>query len=136
MQLVLDTNILVASLLRKGPTRSVLFSKEFELFSPDNIAAEVMRNKEEFKRKSSTNEKDFLDSLELTLENIAVVPIEEYAGLRKKALSLCPEKHKDDWPFIALALRLNCSLWSNDSALKKQPEVKVYSTAELLQILK
>ncbi len=80
MQLVLDTNILVASLLRKGPTRAVLFSRAFELFSPDHIVAEVMRNKEEFKKKSSTNEGEFLGSLELTLENITVVPNRRICG--------------------------------------------------------
>jgi len=136
MQIVLDTNILVASLLKKGPTRAALFSKKFELFSPDNATAEILRNKEEFKRKSSTNERDFTDALELIFENISVVPIEEYAGFREKALSLCPEKHKDDWPFIALALKLGSPLWSNDSALKKQKEVAVYSTSELLEKLR
>jgi predicted nucleic acid-binding protein len=132
MQLVLDTNILVASLIRKGSTRAILFSKEFELFSPDNIAAEVLRNKEEYKQKSSTTEDEFNKALELELENIAIIPIEEYSSFKKKALSLCPKGHEDDWPFIAVALRLNCPLWSNDMALKKQSRVRIYSTAELL----
>lgn len=136
MQLVLDANIAVAALIRKGQTRAILFSKEFELFSPDNLSEEIIRNKEEFKQKSSTTEEEFQKALELEMENIAIIPVEDYSSFKQNALSLCPEGHKDDWPFLALALRLNCPLWSNDSALKSQQVVKVYSTAELLKLLK
>ena len=35
--------------------------------------------------------------------------------------------------YFALALKLNCPIWSEDKALKKQSKVKVYSTSELLK---
>jgi predicted nucleic acid-binding protein len=133
MQLVTDTNILVAALLRKGDTRKLLFSKKFELFAPDNINTEILHHKEEFKQKGSMTEQEFLTALELTLENVSLVPIEEYASFRQKALSLCPEGHKNDWPFLALALKLSCPLWSNDLALKKQTTIKIHTTTELLK---
>jgi len=59
MQLAADTNIVVASLLRKGKTRALLFSKRFEVFSPDRIEAEILRHKEEFKKKASLSEEEF-----------------------------------------------------------------------------
>jgi len=133
MQLVADTNIIVASLLRKGQTRNLLFSKRLQVFSPDSVQLEILRHKEEFKQKGSMTEQQFLDALELELENIGIVPIEEYCSLKQKALLLCPKGHADDWPFIALALKIECPLWSNDAALKKQTTIRVYSTAELLQ---
>lgn len=133
MRLVADTNIIVASLLRKGQTRNLLFSKRLQLFSPDSVQLEILRHKEEFKQKGSMTEQQFLASLELELENISIVPIEEYCSLKQKALSLCPKGHEEDWPFIALALKIECPLWSNDTALKKQAAIKVYTTTELLQ---
>lgn len=42
---------------------------------------------------------------------------------------------KDDVDFVALALKLNLPLWSNDSRLKEQSLVKVLSTRELVEIL-
>lgn len=135
MQLVADTNILVASLIRKGDTRKLLFSKKFETFSPDRIVTEILAHKEEFKQKGSMLEQEFQIALELELENIIVMPVEEYGSLRQKALLLCPKGHEKDWPFLALALKLSCPLWSNDSALKKQTSVAVLSTAELIKKL-
>ena len=36
--------------------------------------------------------------------------------------------------YFALALKLNCGIWSNDKKLKNQDKVKVYSTEDLLKI--
>lgn len=134
MQVVSDTNIIVAAFLKKGDTRRLLFSKQFEIFSPDRIVFEILANKEEFKQKGNMNEDEFQQALELELENIVIIPIEEYSLFKKKALSICPSGHEDDWPFFALALKLNCALWSNDLALKKQSDISVYSTTELLKL--
>ncbi len=135
MQLVADTNIVVAALLRKADTRSLLFSKEVELFCPDRIGIEILKHKEEFMEKASMNQSQFQQALELLLGEISIIPVEEYSPLKQKALSLCPKGHENDWPFMALSLKLSCPLWSNDSALKTQSGVKVYSTAELLKQL-
>jgi len=135
MQLVADTNIVVAALLRKGDTRSFLFSKKVELFSPDRIGIEILNHKEEFLKKASMNESQFRQALELLLEEVSIIPVEEYSSLNQKALSLCPKGHEDDWPFFALSLKLSCPLWSNDSALKNQSTIKVYSTTDLLNQL-
>lgn len=136
MQVVADTNIVVAALLKKGDTRHILFSRQFEIFSPDRIIFEVLAHKEEFKQKGSMEEKEFQQAFELELENITIVPIEEYASFKEKALSLCPKGHEDDWPFLALALKTNCAIWSQDNGLKKQSTITIYSTAELLNELK
>ncbi|MBI2152065.1 hypothetical protein HYU21_05030 [Candidatus Woesearchaeota archaeon] len=36
--------------------------------------------------------------------------------------------------YFALALKLNCALWSNDKKLREQSEVKVYNTYELVKL--
>ena len=136
MQLVADTNIVVAFLLRKGKTRELLFSKRFDVFSPDRLESEILHNKGEFKKKASMSEEEFQLALGLGLDNLTIVPLEEYGPFKKKALSICPPKHEGDWPFFALALSLGCSLWSNDKPLKEQSVVRVFSTADLVDELK
>jgi predicted nucleic acid-binding protein len=44
--------------------------------------------------------------------------------------------HPEDAPYIGLSLAFKLPLWSNDSALKEQAAVKVYTTLELIKILK
>ncbi len=40
-----------------------------------------------------------------------------------------------DTPFLALALHLHCSIWSNDKHLKRQKKVITYTTIELARVL-
>lgn len=38
-----------------------------------------------------------------------------------------------DTPFLALALKLKCPIWSNDSDFERQNLVKVYKTSYILK---
>ncbi|MCK4435272.1 hypothetical protein KAU87_00515, partial [Candidatus Bathyarchaeota archaeon] len=60
------------------------------------------------------------------------IPLEEYSSFMKEALAI-PDP--DDIDFPALALKLDCPLWSNDKELKQQTVVKVFSTSELISFL-
>lgn len=50
-----------------------------------------------------------------------------------KACKISPDL--DDAVYFALAIKLNCPIWSNDKRLKQQNIVKVYSTHELARLL-
>jgi len=41
----------------------------------------------------------------------------------------------DDIEYLALALKLNCPIWSEDKRLKKQTLVKIINTTELIREL-
>ena len=62
---------------------------------------------------------------------IEFVPVEEFKDFLKEAELTCPDP--DDIEYFALALKLNCPIWSEDIRLKKQSKVKVFSTSELLK---
>jgi predicted nucleic acid-binding protein len=51
-----------------------------------------------------------------------------------KARRISPDP--DDVQYFALALKLDASIWSNDKNLKNQNIVKVFSTDELVKILR
>ena len=42
----------------------------------------------------------------------------------------------DDMAYFAIALRLNCAIWSNDKKLKEQSKVKIFNTYELTRMSK
>ena len=50
-----------------------------------------------------------------------------------EAEEVAPDKKDSD--FIALCIKLNCSLWTNDVELKNQNRIKTFSTAEIISIL-
>ncbi|HLC79822.1 MAG TPA: PIN domain-containing protein [archaeon] len=133
MAYTVDTNIVVAAILRKGDTRRIIFSKNFELYSPDRLEHEVLKHSEEFMKKANMTKEEFLTAVELALENITILPIEEYVLFKEQAQKLCPKGHENDWPFLALALKYDTPLWTNDIALHKQKEVKIVTTKELIE---
>ena len=63
---------------------------------------------------------------------VEFIPLEEYSSFMKEALAI-PDP--DDIDFTALALKLDCPLWSNDKELKQQTVVKVFSTSDLISLL-
>lgn len=51
----------------------------------------------------------------------------------EEASKISPDS--DDVVYFALALKFDCSIWSNDKRLKEQPAVKILTTEELLEML-
>ena len=58
---------------------------------------------------------------------------DEYYEFLPTAKEISPDP--DDVDFFALALKLNCPLWSEDKRWKQQSEIEVSDTTELLELL-
>lgn len=71
--------------------------------------------------------------LALISSRIKFIPFSEFEKFLPQAKEICPDP--SDLEYLALALRFNCSLWSDDKLLKEQDSVKVFSTSDLLEIL-
>ena len=135
--IIVDANVIVSALLKDSITRKALLGERMPaMLAPEFIKEELFKHSAEFAERLKVERKEVEESLRLLFEasGIMIVPATEYSTLLAKALKIIPDTK--DAPYIALALKLDCPLWSNDSALKKQSVIKVYSTAELLQKLK
>jgi len=73
--------------------------------------------------------KSFFRLIEKLKRRIIIIPLEELIFYVEEAEDLTPDP--DDMVYFALALKLNCIIWSNDKKLKEQDKIKVYSTHEL-----
>ncbi len=138
VRVVVDTNVLLAALMRDGLTRMLLLDLRLEPVVPEAALSEVSKHAAELSSRIGISEHDFELAFEILVgtAKISVAQSSRYAAFSEEAALACPEGHKDDWPFLALALAENCILWSNDAALKRQKEVRVFSTKELLDFLK
>ncbi len=67
--------------------------------------------------------------LEILKRRIILVPLEELTSYVEEAEKITPDP--DDMAYFALALKLNCAVWSNDKKLKEQYKITVYHAHEL-----
>ncbi len=132
MNLVVDTNILFSFFLDGSFTKKLIKSSKFELISPRLSLLEIERHKLEIIKKSRIKERDFSNYFHELSKFIRFIDKKEYILFLPEAVRLSPDK--DDSDFLALCLKFNCYLWSNDNFLKMQNKIKVISTREIVNI--
>lgn len=133
MDLVLDANILFAAVVKKGITADLLFREDFHLYAPEFIFEEFEKYKILLKNKTERSDEEFGLFLNILQRRITLIPSEDIAPFIEKAKAISPDIK--DIAYVALALMLNCAIWSNDKALKeKQIRIKVYPTHELVRL--
>ena len=65
-----------------------------------------------------------------------IVPTEDVIIYKEEAELIIGNIDKDDVLFVATSLAYGrCPIWSDDLDLKKQKEIKVYSTKEIVESL-
>ena len=137
MRLVVDANELFAGIIAKGKelqswTLDILFSDEVELFAPFRLLAELEKNRDEIRRKSGFSLQDFEVFVGVLKLRVRFIPLEQFLDKVPEAKELAP--HLKDIEYFALALKLDCPIWAQEKAFKKQSRVKVFSTSELISL--
>ncbi|MCZ7380579.1 MAG: PIN domain-containing protein [Candidatus Methanoperedens sp.] len=135
MKLVLDSNIIFSALIKKSTTRNIILSDVFELHAPEYIFSEITKHKELLLKKSKMNEGDFDALLLLLQKHIQLVQKEKYNEKMAPAEDILKDIDVTDSPFLALALALNCKIWSNDRHFKQQDKVGACTTKELTKTI-
>jgi len=96
---------------------------------------EMEKHKDELLSKSKLDEKSFGYLKEFIFGKINFIPLEDLAPFKDKAIEVMHDIDIDDSPFLALAMSLNCPIWSNDGHFKRQDVVKAFTTRELMNLL-
>jgi predicted nucleic acid-binding protein len=135
MEIVLDTNILISSLLRNGLTRDILSLSPLKMYTVEYAKFEVEKHKDELLFKSKLDEGSFNYLTEFVFSKVCFIPMAELSPFKDEAIEIMREIDIDDAPFIALAMLLNCPIWSNDAHLKRQNVIKSYTTKEIIDLL-
>jgi predicted nucleic acid-binding protein len=135
MKLVIDANVLFASFIKNNLTRAIMLKKPFSFYSPDYLVDEFFEHLEELADKTMISPRTLKGKVKelLRLSDIKLVEKRDFEEFLDNASKIIPDS--DDVAYVALALKLNCAIWSNDKRLKEQNKVKVYSTEDLIDIL-
>lgn len=100
--------------------RKLLTEPGRAFYCPRFFLVELFKHKERLARISALSEEELLECLHELLARVHF--IEEGAiavGTWMEARRLCREIDPKDTPFVALALHLDCLLWTDDEELKR-----------------
>ena len=142
MRLVADSNVIFTYLWESSALREII-RQCATLFSPEYALLELEEHWQEIAGKAGVG-LESRDGLLYSLRHeVEIVPKSGYEKFLPEAERLAnaftgkeETDLRDDADFLALAMLLDCPLWSNDKLLKRQPKVTVLSTQEVLTIFK
>ncbi len=78
MKLVIDTNRIIASLIKDNISRKILLNKQIQFICPDYSLIELLRHKKEIVNKAQTTEQILEILLSLLFEHIEIIPNADY----------------------------------------------------------
>ncbi|MFH1409475.1 MAG: PIN domain-containing protein [Nanoarchaeota archaeon] len=129
MRLVIDANIFIAALIAQGRTLDYIYDSDLQLFAPQFLLDEIHCHKEKIRQKTGLDPFEFMNVASDIISRIHFTS--QHEAFLSEATRISPDP--DDAEYLAVALMLQCPIWSNDKRLKEQKEVKVLSTHELLE---
>jgi len=117
MLIAVDSNIVFSCLIKgvysKNLGRILMLEEDFTFIIPEEGLAELHEHAEELRDKANS----FNDALIILFTRIHVIPKEFYEDKIKDAFEIAKEFDEEDTPFIALALKLNVPIWTNDKQI-------------------
>lgn len=133
MNAVVDTNVLFNFFWRDSFIRKILISPGNKFYSPELAVKELEKYSPLIISKTGISKKEFSNILKDLISFVKIVPKRNYKKFIEFALGISPDK--DDSEFLALCLKLNLPLWSNDRKLKNQDNVIVLDTEDLIDMM-
>ncbi|NLY00805.1 MAG: PIN domain-containing protein [Rhodopirellula sp.] len=130
--LVIDANIVLSALLG-GAARAIIFSGRFSRYSTQRTLFEVERYLPRLTEKLKQAEQDVLRAFEL-LPIIACQP-SAYDSHMERAYLLIGGRDPKDTDVLALGLKLNCPIWTEDEDFEGIQDVPIVRTSSLVAML-
>lgn len=142
MKIVVDSNILFTFFWKESVFEDILNTKRLDLFASEIALDEIKKYKEEIIKKGNISEKEFEQKKEELKRKVKFFHFKEYDTEIKEIVEVYNKENKEiieellrDIDFLALALRLNTVLWSNDKLLKSQKVITILKTEEIIRLL-
>jgi len=129
---VLDTNRLIAALLRDGVTRRIIERLPDSFITVEQAIRTVESYSDELLERTTLDVEEFDLLLAGILLSLDVVPETEYQARLPDAEQLIGDVDPEDVPFLALALAKGAPIWTDDKHFRRQNAVRVISTAEFV----
>ena len=136
MKVIVDTNRIMAALIKDSASRKILMSGKFEFLTIGVAKHEIEKYKHELMEKAQVSEEEFNQILSLLYSKIFIVDDKVIESKMEEAKVVMDKIDPNDTPFIALALSVESDgIWSHDKHFEKQNKLKIWKTGILLKLL-
>lgn len=136
MKLVVDTNRIIAGLIRDSASRKILLSGKFEFLTVGITKSEIEEHKQEIIDKAKVTGEEFNKIFSLLFSKIFVISDVTIEAKMEEAKQIMDNIDPDDTPFIALALSVkNDGVWSDDKHFLQQNRIQIWKTDVLIKLL-
>jgi len=133
MNLVIDTNRIMAGLLKDSTSRKIILHDSFSFYAPDYIETELNKHRSYLVKKSKIPNGDFDLLMQTLLDNVELVPFEDFKREYDRAMEIMEPVDENDAPFLAVGLALGIEgIWTEDRHFLQQDLLNVYSTGDLI----
>jgi predicted nucleic acid-binding protein len=135
MKLVVDTNRIIAALIKDSANRKVLFSDVFDFLTPQEALNEVRKYKDYIIKKAKMDETKFD---RLFTQIVLMVNIVDYEKMRPELEEaervMKSFDIKDKW-FLAVGMALHLDgIWTEDKHFSHQKTLKPFTTKMMLEL--
>ena len=132
MKVIIDANRVIASMIKEGTTREILFDSMFEFSAPDNIMSEIRKHEKRVTEAAQLTKEEFEVLLILIFENIKIIPKADYQAFMEENKSKI--KDPEDLPYIAVCLATGSEgIWTHDPHFKEQKIVETFTNIDMLR---
>jgi len=136
IRLVIDTNRIMAGLLKTSTSRKIILHDHFSFYAPDYIGTELAKNREYLIRKSKLAESDYDMLLGILLDRVTLVPFEDFEREYSHAIHIMDPVDVNDSPFLAVGLACDFDgIWTEDRHFLRQDFMKVFHTSDLVLLI-
>ncbi|MEW5896371.1 MAG: PIN domain-containing protein [Nanoarchaeota archaeon] len=135
MKLIVNTNRIIAALIKDSLSRRIITHINAELLTVNFSEKEIEKYKGIILKKANINEMEF-KILFNQLQTKLIILDDNLISLKmEEAGKIMDNVDPADSPFIAAALATNSDIWSDDKHFEKQNRVKVWKTNDLAKFV-
>lgn len=135
IRLIVDTNRIIAALIRDSIPRQIIMEMNAELIMIPFMKREVEKHKQEIMQKTGMDEFWFELLMQILNAKMIVLSEEMIKPYMPAAEEIMDSIDPDDTFFIAAALATGADIWSDDEHFQKQNRIKVRKTKELMKLV-
>ena len=132
MTLVIDANVVISALIADSKTRELIVTLEPDLLTPAFVHDEIENYEDLIVEKSGMEPDRVAQFIDLLFQYIEVVPASEFYPAIESADEAIGETDPDDVLYLACAIALDATIWSDDSDFDEQNLVETYSTGDVI----
>lgn len=115
-QIVMDANILIRGILgERVPQLLEQYSEQVRFFTADICYQEVRQHLPAILEKRQMPPEPFLEAVDMLETVVVPLTVEVYGPFESDARRRIRERDVRDWPLLALALALDCPVWTEDN---------------------